>query len=393
MKNKTTKSKISDQSKEFSVDILIFLIVLFCLITIYFVIPPFYAGLGTLIIGFITVLSSVIRIKKRDKDHWLELKNELSLYLNFSWAICAGIAAMIVGVYYILTSNPFSEILYCSENEIQVYREPTVFLMFVSVIAIMTGIHALYKKHAPMISVGTFLNRLTKDIERNCNTGSTLLIAYPALNFGQHREFEKYGENEPDNTPFKNYKKAISDFVNEKETKVNIYTYPTCLYKPFWEQYTNVSLLDEDENSRKKIENKFGSIEVFIEKSIDICTNGSLTLWNKFEIMSKGGQMDPSCILNKAEIPPNRFPQHIVIINEITYLISSYGIPYYEENENNQDNLESGEYNGTFKNGDPKRATLLIYRYEDENFAKLVRYHLERQVKEILDIKENHEEE
>ena len=311
------------------------------------------AGICLTILGGILILLSCKIYQNRDHEWWQELRNEFRYYVSFAWPIGAGFASIIIGVYIML------DIKNSLDN-----RFISIYALFITVLLTTLGVHSLYKKTAPITNVNILLKDLIKDLREYGEAGNKIIIAYPALNIGYHRTYERYNSI-PKYSIYSKFYSALYDIAKSNEISIRIYTYPKSLYEKLWTTYT--------ENTTKDNINK--------NKMIEDSTKESLDLYELFKNKENKG-LD---VLVR-EFHPSRFPQHVIVIGNITYIVASYGLPIYKEDLNNPDNLKTKSYNGYFEGGEHEKATLLTYRHEDSNMAELVYEHLDKHYNTVHEI-------
>ncbi|MCK5147301.1 hypothetical protein KAR48_11130 [bacterium] len=317
----------------------------------------FYAGSGLTLLGILLILFCCKFYKNRNHEWWKELQNEFRYYTSFAWPIGAGFASFIIGIYIL--------ILFKINTNISVTSHIiSIYALFISILLTTLGVHSLYKKTAPITNVSLLLKDLTKDLKEYNSAGSKIIIAYPALNIGYHRTYERYN-GIPKYSSYYNFYNSLCDIAKRDDVTIRIYTYPEKLYEKLWTTYT--------ENTAKNNIDK--------QKMIKDSNDESIYLLEQFRNTSK---KNSDCFVR--EFHPDRFPQHVIVIGNITYLIASYGLPMYKEDQHNPDNLKTKKFNGYFDGGEHEKATLLSYRHEDPNMAELVYEHLEKHYTTVNEI-------
>lgn len=304
---------------------------------------PAWAGGVIILLGALTIGGTLWWMYRRDKEWFSEIKEEFTFFKSFAWTLLAASALVVVGIHFLLLQtffphgNPVSgEIVFAS-----------TFALYFSTIAIGFGIHSLYSKSAPITSVYSLIRLITRDLHSNQNHKGPVTVVYPAPNLGCYRTWVDNKQQFPTSSEYIAFETQLDWAIANKSVMFVMYCYPDKLVEELYNCYVP-SALQEEPNRAALDENGI----------IKQCVSHARSIINKAKDMT----VNENCDVR--EIIPERFPSHVVIIENISYVILSYGLPFYDSSDSK------------FKPVEAKRATLLAYRREDPVLAEMIRNHL-----------------
>lgn len=290
-----------------------------------------------------------------DMDEFKAINKEIHAILidcKTAWCFGGSIASIITGVYFFIPSN----------SQLHA-RFDTVFGIYLGVLAVTFGVHIIYKTMAPIVGTSQLLEKILDDI-RFMNNNSSLYIVYPALNIGFYREFVKspntiwnknyeiFGKN----TVFDKIRKEIKDAIQFKDVEAKALTYPRSKYEAlFVEYHTN----NKNNKKNKKIFRNLSDSDV-----INACRASADLLANTILTGKPKNQHDDYLI----QCDPSKFPQQVIIIDNIVYIIVSYGLPIYNSEDNKFYSMSE----------EKSVAELITWRREDEILANTIKNHIEK---------------
>jgi hypothetical protein len=243
--------------------------------------------------------------------------------------------------------------LFYSEGGPAHERYDTAIGIYLSAITASLGIRAFYDRLIPITSVNTLLRRLTADLKR-CKEG-TIWIAYPALNIGFFRN-SVAGST----AIVKDFSRALQECAARLKG-ANAVTY--------------------DEPHIKKLYQTYASAQGRQELAVQ-CSNNAIQMSKDLvRAIGETTQEDTDSYLASHikehihELSPESFPQHVVVIGPITYILVSYGLPIYRPARNGKEDafeVISGEH---------KLVDIVAYRREDSALAHMISSALDQLVK------------
>lgn len=206
-------------------------------------------------------------------------------------------------------------------------------------------IRAIFDKIAPITNVEKLLFRLAEDFEElSGKKGCEAWIIYPALNIGYFRE-EAQLVRESQYTRFSD---ALHKFIENPLTKVTAVTYKTELYEKMYKTYAEMVLAGKDVAYQQ-------------QKTADSVVEAK----RKFNSIRDASNLGCECY----EVDPNELREHFIVIDDIVYTITSFGLPVYEATGG-----------GAFKAPDlaasvPKDKLVKIYAYrqQDGDLAQMIK--------------------
>lgn len=337
------------------------------------IIKPHLYAIGIFILGILMFFLVLLSLKISKREEYNELLKEfsfLTLNLRVSVLLSLSLSFVFIGITAFFNEIPYNKVqtkkpeLNSSvikvdsthftvntniqpETENKNFIEENIFdilgivLSFISIFVIVRG---LFDKILPITTIDKLLTKVTDDInEHKNNENSTFYFVYPALNIGHYRSL-KYSETEQ---IYQRFTSAIENFLSHRheQRNIKIVTYSKDLIQPLYKKYCE--MLNEPE----------------VDKITNECANEADKIYTYFEKNTTSFQRNVKCY----NISPIGFPQHFIIIGNIVYLINTFGLPIYNNNQFN-DPLPN-EAN----NFQEKLAKLYVYRQEDKLLAELLK--------------------
>ena len=238
--------------------------------------------------------------------------------------------------------------LFYSEGGPAHERYDTVIGIYLSAITASLGIRAFYDRLIPITSVNTLVRRVTADLKR-CREGG-LWIVYPALNIGYFRN----AVNESKGF-IEELSKALQECGEELKDAHAVTYSPTniqMLYATYAQSHGRADLAKG-------------------------CTDNALQMSRDLvRAVGRKKTQDADNYVNEHSadhihyVNPDAFPQHVIVIGSITYVMVSYGLPIFRSP------TEQGSC-GSFEvlNGD-QLVEIVAYRREDSALAHMITSHL-----------------
>lgn len=290
---------------------------------------------GIVILGLVVILSRYYYVASERDEEFKELQAEFKFFFFHApsaWSFGGGLACILMGLFFLF---PVNGALF--------ERYSAGLSLYVGVIGATLGIHAFYKRTAPITDMNHLLKSLTEDLD-NLNESvkkgdvrsDRLWIVYPALNIGYYRNI-----NNPD--IYDEFKFAALECASRLKQNATAVTYATDLYRPLYECYDRAVTGGNTDATR-------------IEK----CVADAIDFQEKFQGTQaiSAGRFCP--------LDPTGFPPHVFIIGDVTYLLMSYGMPIYEGDDTTKFHSVEGE----------RLVRLLAFRRDDPTLAALISEHL-----------------
>jgi hypothetical protein len=296
-------------------------------------------GVVTFAIGAAVIAIRVAWLKSRKNDEYSDLRKEFS-YLSQNT-----LTGVLIGIGFASTLVGISTFFYQPE-ETNMFREKIfeIVTIYLTTITSLLLIRAIFNKIAPITNVERLLFRIAEDLEElSGKKGSEAWFIYPALNIGYFREEAGLV---PENY-YTRFSDALHKFIENPFTKVTGVTYRTNLYGKLYETYVKMVLTDKDDAFLK-------------EKTDDSVAEAK----RKFNSIRDAGNLGCLCY----EVEPNDLREHFIVIDDIVYTITSFGLPIYDATDG-----------GTFKPPDlgnvPKDKLVRIYAYrqQDSDLAHMIK--------------------
>jgi hypothetical protein len=164
---------------------------------------------------------------------------------------------------------------------------------------------------------------------------------------------------------YREYKQLVLECAETLKERAVAVTYPKEFYEHELRCYIRHDLKHNNRNNVEQINVEQINVEQ-INNYVNYCSTQAIEFITTFQGNKalKKGKYCP--------IPPERFPAHVVVIGDITYLIISYGLPMYDHQKTDE-KFRAVEHEGL--------AQLLVYRREDPALADLISSHLKLLVK------------
>ena len=330
---------------------------------------PFGFQLGEILFfaGFLLILLWYIEVEIQGGDEVRELIGQLRFIMynaKAAWSVGSGLIAIVVGLYLWVYLDDKTQ-------PGDVFR--VVSPIYLTVLGVSLGTHVLYKKTAPIIGTERLLEAIYDDLKSvySSKKHPYVWLVYPALNIGFYRNRRaawKEGVGFTDHSIFRKIETVIQAIITSTEIlNVELYAvaYPHALYKELYTVYHN------SHKATKEINDTNG------QQVVDTCISSANRLLKLFDIRSnvfaKGDQettlvsAEEKGEIFACEIHPNKFPQEVIIIGDVVYIIASYGLPMYT--------------NGHFEPfPSTNLAYLISWRRHDPELAKTVRMFLKNYI-------------
>ena len=296
--------------------------------------------------GLILIVAILAGLYLKDRRHWGILRSE------FMYLIHHGKYALLIGsaigftatAIYLLMPFDFRQNKEAQDAE----RAASALSLYFGVVGAAIGIHTLYMKTAPITEMHELLDMISDDLRRHKRYGEAVLMVYPALNIGYYREVKNHTprnggrDSIPEEHPYKRFRQAFLDSCSAIQSGFHVVTYDPETYRQLYTAYAS----DKKDAS---------------EAILVACAEEAAYLFD--QVLQNGGEaVGVQC---KANLPP-----HEIVIGPVSYLVSSFGLPKYDQATRSFVLKESG------------LAQLLVYRRDDANFAGLVREEVRKAVEE-----------
>jgi hypothetical protein len=203
---------------------------------------------------------------------------------------------------------------------------------------------------------------LERDLTR-CEKRCKIRIVYPALNIGFYRATtageKPFLDRATPNSEhiFGDFCYAFQDVVQKMRPDITVFTYDVELYRPLYVAYD--TMIRED-----RAGNLPGDHGVVVDGCVASAEWLANVLSKRRQELIDSGEADPSVRLVRT--PPDRLPGHVIVIDDVVYMIASYGIPIWD-----------GQRFVPIEKED-KPADLITWRREDSALASLIVAHLEK---------------
>lgn len=314
-----------------------------------------------LIIGLIIFFLQIIILILKKNGHQHTLLAEIKfVFTNGMHAVFLGLS-----ISFVLLSFYF-----LVPNMAMVDRFDTSFGIFASVMAIILGIHFLYERDAPLVGTLNLLKQINIDLKKF--DGGDIYIMFPALNLGFYTDhiLNEKDIYQDDISELRNRNGSVAGefFQRIKDCKAD---YKANIYGVFYEEdcirslynsyhYMNMKSNKKEckeliHNSNKELlKSKINEIAISEKTIIDKCINSSDWFIDLCKI--------------KKPLKPNEFPQPIILINDIVYVIVDYGMPFYNIEKNFFEPVET------------EPAELIGWRRKDSALTSSIKKHLNKQI-------------
>ncbi|MBS0203958.1 MAG: hypothetical protein JSS49_13720 [Planctomycetes bacterium] len=320
--------------------------------------------------GFTAILATSIFLYHNENDDWHDLWEEIRFFMldvHFTaYLFAGGLGSLLAGIYLIQPA---------ADDLPDRYRDASLFF-FTSLFATL-GLHAFYRRNAPVRSTSVILRhlvhdltefvhdlRLRSDFDDISRVPARLCVVFPSLNLGYYTcALEALGRQKrpikisslADNTAFHQFELKLLEAVRETAPDGAIaMTYPCRMYQGLHNAYAH---------SRTKN---------------DLATHPAVTQADLQEL-GKGAAYSAEAMLNGFrerggtvyETTPAEFPpQFIVIIGDVTYTIVTFGLPAWS-GIGDETRFEVIETDGS-------GAHLTAYRRKDSALAASLFAHVQK---------------
>jgi len=246
---------------------------------------------------------------------------------------------------------------------IQHSRLTTIFQIYVTIAGALLTLKVLvYRNLAPIVDVEELLMRLREDLKANTKAGARLWIVFPALNIGYYRYLPEIMLNQQKHI-YRQYASELNDCAERLGQRAVAVTYTDDHCRKLFTCYTRANNPGTPEGVAKA---KM-TAERCTEEAIKLCHAGFP--W-------KPGEVPPahsSPAGTHVEIEPNEFPQPVIVIGNVVYIILSYGLPFYDSEVGDFQAIQ-GEH----------RVEVIVTRHEDSVLADMIENHLKTLVNDRL---------
>lgn len=288
-------------------------------------------GVIFFIVGAAVIYLRVAWLKSRKNDEYSDLRKEFS-YLSQNT-----LTGVLIGIGFASSLVGISTFFYQPE-ETNIFREKIfeIVTIYLTTITSLLLIRAIFNKIAPITNVERLLFRIAEDLEElGRKKGTEAWFIYPALNIGYFREEAGLV---PENY-YTRFSDALHRFIENPFTRLTSVTYRTDLYDKLYNTYAEMVLPDKDDAFRK----------ARAEDSVSEAKR-------KFNSIRDAANLGCACY----EVEPNDLREHFIVIDDIVYTITTFGLPVYE--------AASG---GTFKPPElgsvPKDTLVRLYAYRQQD--------------------------
>lgn len=286
-------------------------------------------------IGALVILLRFFYVLGEGNDEFGDLQAELKfLFLGATsaWSFGGGLACILTAIFFLFPVNGAW------------YERYTAGLsIYISILGVVLGVHAFYRRTAPITDLNHLLKALTEDLENlignkeeNESSSERLWIVYPALNLGYYRNMNNL-------RVYNRYKDAVIRCATHLKANAYAITFQENLYQPLYECYDkslNNGIIDAG-RVKKGVDDAKDFVGRF--KGTDAVATGKVY-----------------------GLDPISFPPHVFIVGDITYLLMSYGVPIYDPESSEKFRAIEGE----------KFAKILAFRRDDPSLAVLISDHL-----------------
>jgi len=298
-----------------------------------------------IVLGALVILTRATTVLLSDIEELRDIKAELRFvfaHAKTAWSIGGGTACIVTGLYFLVpATNALHE------------RFEGVFSIFISVIGVALAVHVLYRNMAPIVGTPRLLDSIIDDLH-NCSDQSAIWLVYPALNFGFYRSLrngESVWNHRNQVFDFRHrcgkFYRALRDALESKPLQAIAITYGKDKYLKLFDVYHKM-IKDEKEKSSPV-------------DYVRLCTKSAELLSNLFESSTSSN-------VRFEQFDADQFPQHVIIIGDVVYIIVSYGIPIYDKESDAFIPLE----------GENEPADVLTWRRKDAVLAKTISSHLNK---------------
>jgi hypothetical protein len=307
--------------------------------------------LGTVffLLGIGVILIRVAWLKSRKDDEYADLRKEFA-YLSQNT-----LTGLFLGIGFASALVGISTFFYRPE-ETNIFQEKIfeIVTIYLTTIASLLLIRAIFDKIAPITNVEKLLFRVAEDLEelnekKNCEAW----FIYPALNIGYFRE-------EAGLVPEKNYTRfseALQKFIDNPFTKITGVTYRTELYAKLYQIYATMVLPNAEEKDRSN--------------KIKDCVQEARRKFNSIRDAENRGGI---CY----ELDPDDLREHFIVIDDIVYTIISFGLPIY-------DSANGGSFKPPNFGAVPpdKLVRIYAYRQQDSDLAHMIKEKFKKALEKV----------
>ena len=294
-------------------------------------------------LGGLLIIIRALKVLFFDNEEFKDIKHEIRFiwyHAKTAWSVGAGLACIFTGTYFLISAN----------NALH-DRYDAIFGIFVSALGITLAAHVLYRNMAPILGTNKLLDSIVEDL-KNCPEHSEIWLVYPALNIGFYRALvnkEGVWDDKIDDFLITHrcgkFHRTLRESLEDKHLKAKAITYPKNEYRKLYETYD-------------KMISSEGSVNGYY---VDKCTKSAEKLIDLFEF-------NKSPNIEYIPLAPDQFPQHVIVIGIVVYIIVSYGIPIYNRNLISFIPIT----------GEHEPADLLTWRREDAELARTICDHLRK---------------
>lgn len=299
--------------------------------------------LGLIILGVVLIFYRLgyMYARNRQEREFEELISELEFvffYAKSAWSVGVGLACIFVGGFFLF---PVNGSLY--------ERYQGAFSIYVTTLGITLGIHALYRREAPITNVFYFLERAIRDLDACTNKSSKVWFVYPALNIGYYRAYELGRTGDRD--VVRRFENSLKNCAGRLKSNAKAITVEQEYYRSLYEAYDQMIKGSVDD---MRVSQCVENADDFVFSFVDVGSNR----------LPRRGLF--------YEFHPNQLPPQILVIDSTVYIIITYGIPIFNE--------VLKKYVAPQRN--KRTADLIVYRRHDRALADTISQNLEELIRD-----------
>jgi hypothetical protein len=354
------------------------------------------------IIGILTLILWIWEIySKHDKsDFNYYVKSPFSFVFRSAgnaWAYGVAFATVVTGIY----------LIFRGENSDLHLRFEAIFSIYFGILVITLAVESLYRRVAPLIGADNLLVEVIKDLNRRRPHHPRVWLVYIAPNIGFYRNYLDDPSVAED--PLSELKQNVFNlFLRALEKAIRTPIKDRCLicyderwFRSIYEAYDN-DLSSKFSLPTEKKSERLSKAEDTAKLIVKIFEDGNrsdgqdttdATGQATQATLDEGSSAENRVVRIK---PGEQFPQSVIVINNVVYFISSYGLPMclpknhsesVKEPTSGESSGENNQYEFKVIEAEGELADLISWRREDATLAKTVIAHLTEVRKRI----NNHE--
>ena len=313
-------------------------------------------GFSFFLVGLLILYLRFQWLRFKRNDEFRDLMKELA-YLGQNT-----LTGVLIGIGFASLLVAAGALIYQSEKT-NLFHEKIfeILTLYFGTITSFLVIKTIFEKVAPITNVETLLLRVCDDIDDLIKKGKgDVLIVYPALIIGYYRErTNRVLENH-----YENYSKAIHSIADNLSITATIVTYDTKYYEPLFDEYVKMNIDNySDDNSEKKAGK---------DSEVKDCLKEAIRRFNDFKDAS-----NRNC--RAFGIEPIDLKEHFIIIGDVVYTITSFGLPISQKDTNGNVIFKKPD----FIDDNEKLAKLYAYRQQDKELADLIKKKIEKSLPKV----------